>query len=366
MTNAPQTPPNVRPLAGVPIAHLLALGVRLKATNLHIAVGLPPVFRVRGKLLQAPFEPFDPATARQIVSDILTPEQKRTLELARDVQFTHQSEARLFRASVFYDLGAIAAAFTLFGAPPLTVEVLGLPSDLENVSRLTRGLILVTGANGSGKTSVVAALLDAINRGRSARIVTLEKRVEYLHTNRLSLFEQREIGDNPTDLSTALRGLAKQDADVIAVETMYDLQTMRAVLDLAQDRLVFAQIATVSAESTVERFIESFPTEEQDAVREQFANVLCVIVSCQLPPRGDGSGRVGAYEVLIRTPAIANLIREGLTSHIMSHLQTGLSIGMQSMENALLNLHRAGILSREITLAYSPNRSDMETRLVAL
>jgi len=298
-----------------------------------------------------------------MVLDILTPEQKRMLGSARDITFTHQNESRFYRASVFYDLGTIAATFAFESAPPPTVEALGLPSVFEKVATLQRGLILVTGASSSGKSSVVAALLDVVNRERGARIVTLQKRVEYRHTSRLSLFEQCEIGDVVTEQRTILRSLARGDADVIAVETLPDIQTMRAVLNLAQDRLVFAQIATVSAQTTVERFIESFPVEEQDAVRAQFAHVLKAVICCQLLPRADGTGRVGAYEILVCIPQIADLILHRKTAQIPTALESWGSIGMQTMEDAMLDLYHAGTVSRDVILARSPNRVDMEARL---
>ncbi|MBC7808864.1 MAG: PilT/PilU family type 4a pilus ATPase [Akkermansiaceae bacterium] len=337
--------------------------MRYKASDLHIAVGLPPVLRVHGRLLQTPYEPLTPEDTRRMADQFLTKAQQHSLKTLREFDFNYFSgPLHVFRASFFHDRGTIAGAFRLLSRPIPTIASLEIPPVIENLCGLTSGLILVTGATGSGKNELVAAMIDSINSSNSRNIVAIEDRTEYFHPPKLSVIRQREIGQDVLNVAAALCGLRSQDADVVVVETLRDLETMRTALALASNgRLVFASIATVSAASTVDRLIESFPENEQDAIRLDLSNSLQAVLCTQLIPNANGIGKIMAQEIMIVRPEIREMIRQSMTDRIPSFIESQDNHdGMQTMAMSLRDLYLAGRITRDMAIARSMNRIEME------
>lgn len=355
----------VRSLEGVHIDDFLQLLIKKKASDLHLTVGLPPVLRVQGKLLQAPYEEFTPEITRRMVHQILTEEQKRTLDTHLELDFNYfLNRTHIFRASFFHDLGTIAAAFHLLSQPIPTLASLELPPLVEGLTHMPSGLLLVTGPGGSAKEEVVAAIIDHINNNFSKHIVIIEDYPRYFHIHKYSVVQQREIGRDTPNIATALRSLQSQDADVVMIKSLRDLETMRTALLLANDGcFVIASMATVSAETTVHRYIESFPVEEQAEVRLLLSNNLRGVICAQNIPKANGTGRVIAVEVMIATPDIRSLIRESKTDQIKSTIESSAHLGMQTMDMSLSDLCLAGTITRDMAMAVCPNRIDMEKLL---
>jgi twitching motility protein PilT len=352
----------VRSLENVQIDDLFRLLIRKKASDLHIAVGLPPVLRVQGKLLQAPYEDFTPEITRRMADQFLNDSQRRTLHTDGELNFNYFFErAHVFRASFFFDRGTIAAAFRLLSQPIPTIASLELPPLVADLSTMPHGLVLLTGHTGSGKLGIIAAMIDHINSSRSEHIVTIEDRINYFHLNKMSVIRQREVGVDTRDVATALESLRFQNVDVVVIETLHDLEKLRTALSLANDgHLVMASLSTVSATSTVDRYIESFPTEEQDNIRLLLSNNLRGVVCSQFVPRADSSGVVLAMEMMLATPEIRQMIRDSKTDEIESVITNSLRLGMRTMDQSLCDLCLAGTITRDAALAWSMNRIDLE------
>src|SRR6187200_1224293 len=325
--------------------------VEARASDVHLTAGFPPAMRDKGKII--PMEGFavlGTQDTREIVFSILNDDQRKRFEnnLQLDFAYAIPNVAR-FRVNCFFQRGAISAAFRHIPQEIKTLPELGLPAVLEEFTRKPRGFVLVTGPTGSGKTTSLAAMLDAINREREEHILTIEDPIEFLHTHKKCIVNQREVGSDAENFSLGLRAALREDPDVILVGEMRDLETISTALTAAETgHLVFATLHTQSTAQTVDRIIDVFPPEQQGQVRTQLSIALQGIVTQQLLPTADGMGRVVATEVLVPTPAIRNLIREGKTHQIYAAVQTSGAVGMQTMDADLARLVRAGKITRSL------------------
>jgi twitching motility protein PilT len=332
-------------------AAVLQRMVAERASDVHLTAGFPPAIRVRGRVM--PLEDYPPLSAqqtREIVYSILNSDQRKRFEneLQIDLAYMIPGVAR-FRVNCFFQRGAISAAFRHIPEEIKTIEDLGLPPILSEFTRKPRGFVLVTGPTGSGKTTSLASMIDLINREREEHILTIEDPIEFLHTHQRCIVNQREVGADAIDFPTALKSALREDPDVILVGEMRDLETISTAITAAETgHLVFATLHTQSTSQTVDRIIDVFPPHQQQQVRMQLSIALEGIVTQQLLPTADGSSRVVATEVLVPTPAVRNLIREGKTHQIYSVLQTSGATGMQTMDAHLAQLARQGKISREM------------------
>jgi twitching motility protein PilT len=335
----------------IDFADLLMEVVSRRASDLHLSAGAQPTLRIRGRLTRLEGYPeLDSTDTREIVYSILSGDQRQRLETNWQLDFAYSipGHAR-FRVNAYYQRGAIGAAFRLIPFGLTSIDQLGLPPAVHELTRKPRGFVLVTGPTGSGKSTSLAAMLDEINMTREEHIMTIEDPIEFLHAHKKCLVNQRELGSDAQSFGDALKAALRQDPDVILVGEMRDLETISTALTAAETgHLVFATLHTQDTAQTVDRIIDVFPPEQQGQVRVQLSVALQGIVTQQLLPTADGSGRVAACEVLIPNPAVRNLIREGKTHQIYSVLQTGSAQGMQTMDAALVSLVRTGKISQKL------------------
>ena len=321
------------------------------ASDLHLTAGSPPMLRKRGRLSAIPDAPMmGPQEVREIVYSILSNAQRQKLETdwQIDLAYSIPGKAR-FRVNAYFQRASIGAAFRLIPQEMPELDALGLPAVIRDFTAKPRGLVLVTGPTGSGKSTTLAAMIDVINRGRSEHIMTVEDPIEFLHRHKQCIVNQREVGSDAQSFAMALKAALRQDPDVILVGEMRDLETISTALTAAETgHLVFATLHTQDTAQTVDRVVDVFPPAQQHQVRMQLSIALQGIVTQQLLPTADGEGRCCAAEVLVPTPAVRNLIREGKTHQIYSTLQTGGSFGMQTMDAALADLVRRAKISREL------------------
>ena len=338
------------------IDELLAGMTGWDASDLHLAVGSAPAVRVRGDIHAVEdLAPLAEEQTQQLLYRILSTEQQKRLEVDRqiDVSYSVPGVAR-FRVNVFFQQDAIGAAFRLIPQKILSLEELGLPESLHELAERPRGLVLVTGPTGSGKSTTLAALIDEINRTRSAHILTIEDPIEFLHPHRRCIVNQREIGTDAPGFAEALRAALRQDPDVILLGEMRDLETIATALTAAETgHLVFGTLHTRGAAGTIDRIIDVFPAGQQSQVRAQIAGALEGVVTQSLLPTSDGQGRVAAVEILLPDDAVRNLIRQGKVEQIYSVMQTGTGRGMQTMEQCLCELVLRGTVTTETALACS-------------
>src|SRR5438067_1511290 len=347
------------------IDELLERMVEREASDLHVTTGTPPVIRVRGEVER--LGDFDSLTAeetQQLLYRILSSEQQKLLELNRQLDFSHSIPGLArFRVNVYFQRESIGAAFRLIPTELKTLEELGIPSSLHTLAQKPRGLVLVTGPTGSGKSTTLAALIDEINRNRSEHILTIEDPIEFLHRHKRCIVNQREIGPDATSFADALRAALRQDPDVILVGEMRDLETIATALTAAETgHLVFGTLHTQSAPSTIDRIIDVFAAEQQEQIRIQIASSLQGVVTQALLPTADGKGRVPALEVLLPDDAVRNLIRQGKVEQIYSVMQTNTGRGMQTMEQSLADLIQRRVVDFEVGLA----RSSRPAQLIGL
>jgi twitching motility protein PilT len=340
-------------------AEVLLEVINRRASDLHITAGAPPMVRVRGRL--APIDGYPvltPTDTREIVYSILSNAQRQKLENNWQLDFAYQipGTAR-FRVNAYFQRSAIGAAFRLIPFDVVPFESLGLPPVVAELAKKPRGLVLVTGPTGSGKSTTLASLIDVINATREEHIMTIEDPIEFLHQHKKCVVNQRELGSDAATFSDALKAALRQDPDVILVGEMRDMETIGTAITAAETgHLVFATLHTQDTPQTIDRIIDVFPPAQQGQVRAQLAISLQGIMTQMLLPTADGAGRVVCAEILVPTPAVRNLIREGKTHQIYSVLQTGGSHGMQTMDSALAQLVRAGKITRQLaeTRAHSP------------
>ena len=332
-------------------AEVLSRMVEMRASDVHLTAGVPPSVRVKGRIVPMEgFEPMMPQQTRDVVYSILNDDQRKRFENNQqiDLAYAIPNVAR-FRVNCYFQRGAVSAAFRLVPQEIPTLESLALPQILREFTRKPRGFVLVTGPTGSGKSTSLAAMIDVINREREEHILTIEDPIEFLHQHQRCIVNQREVGSDAQDFAMALKAALRQDPDVILVGEMRDLETISTALTAAETgHLVFATLHTQSTSQTVDRIIDVFPPAQQAQVRMQLSIALQGIVTQQLLPTADGEGRTVATEVLVPTPAVRNLIREGKTHQIYSAIQTSGSIGMQTMDSDLARLARAGTITRSL------------------
>lgn len=349
---------------------LIELVIQKKASDLHIAVGVPPILRIDGKLIQTEYEPLKPEDTKSLIFSILTLEQRKILEQRLELDCSYGIEGLgRFRVNAYKDKNGFAAALRSITSKIPTFDELNLPKVCQQICTKPRGLILVTGPTGSGKSTTLAAMVGWINENRQDHILTIEDPIEYIHTSKRSLVNQRELGSDTHSFDNALRAALREDPDVILIGEMRDLETIALAIKAAETgHLVFGTLHTSSAAQTIDRIIDVFPPDQQQQIRIQLSNGLVAVFSQtlipKLNPQGQVSGRVMAMEILINTPAIANLIREGKTAQIYSAIQTGGRLGMVTLENSLTDLVKKKLIKPQDALAKSSRPEDLE-KLIA-
>ena len=334
------------------IEELLELATYKKASDLHISAGLPPVIRVDGRLIRVDQQVLSPDDVESLVFPMLSNEQRRRLEQEWELDFSYgvQGLSR-FRVNIYKDKGSYAAAFRTINSVAPSFDTLGLPDIVKKVSDRPRGLVLVTGPTGSGKSTTLATMIDYINSTRAEHILTIEDPIEFVHKSKKSIIHQRELGQDTRSFSNALRSALREDPDVILVGEMRDLETIRLAITAAETgHLVFGTLHTSSASQTIDRIVDVFPEGQQQQIRIQLSTVCEGIISQQLVTTKDNKGRIAATEVMVVTPAIRNLIRENKTFQIQNTIQTSSNKGMHTMDQDLINLYNKGKISREIVL----------------
>lgn len=353
------------------IDELLDLIIAMKGSDLHIAAGIPPVIRADGELKPTPYENMSPLDIQQIMYAILTDEQIQKFESTWELDFSYalQKKAR-FRVNIFKDKGSVAASLRLIPTKIPTLEEMGMPEIFEKLTHLRRGLVLVTGPTGSGKSTTLAAMINAINLTRSEHIITIEDPIEFVHNHKLSIINQRELGMDTKSFGNALRASLREDPDIILVGEMRDLETMSLAVSAAETgHLVFGTLHTNSAASSVDRIVDGFPPGQQGQVRLQLSNNIQAIISQQLIPTtpnyqaSSGRGRIGAFEIMIANAAIRNLIREAKAHQITSIIQTSANIGMITTDASLRNLYMEGKISYENAMSRAQNAEELKRML---
>src|SRR5919107_1082031 len=326
------------------------------ASDLHVTAGLPPMVRISGKVEPLDYPPLTANATRDLIYDLLSNDQRQRLENEWELDFSYAlPRSARFRVNVYFQRGAIGAAFRTIPSEIKNISELGLPKAVEELTEKPRGLVLVTGPTGSGKSTSLAAMIDKINETRHEHIMSVEDPIEFLHEHKQCIVNQREVNQDTKSFAQALKHVLRQDPDVILVGEMRDLETIALAITAAETgHLVFGTLHTQDAPQTVDRIIDVFPPHQQHQVRAQLAIALQGIITQTLIPRKDGRGRVVACEVLIPTPGIRNLIREAKNHQIYSAIQTGAKFGMQTMDAALVQLVRRG----RITEAEAERRSN--------
>lgn len=351
------------------IEELLEDAVGKGASDIHISANLPPVFRVDGKLIRTNMEALTAENVETLVFPILNNEQRRKLEQEWELDLSYGIHGLgRFRVNVYKNNGTYAAAFRTINTQVPSFETLGLPPVVKKITERPRGLILVTGPTGSGKSTTLASMIDHINETRNEHILTIEDPVEFVHKSKKSVVHQRELGQDTRSFANALKSALREDPDIILVGEMRDLDTISLAITAAETgHLVMGTLHTSSASQTIDRIIDVFPQGQQQQIRIMLSNSLCAVFSQTLLPKlaenGEKKGRVMAQEIMVVNGAIANLIREGKTSQMYSAIQTGAQHGMQTLETALANLYKKGLISAEDALAKS-SRPDELKRLI--
>ena len=333
-----------------------------RASDLHMAAGDPPIIRVNGELEPLGAQPLSSADVQGLVYSILSQDQRQKLENEWDIDFSYSVPGRArFRVNAFFQRNSLSAAFRLIPVDTPRLHDLGLPSVLHEFASKARGFVIITGPTGSGKSTTLAAMIDEINQTRSQHIVTIEDPIEFLHHHKKCHVNQREVGSDTKGFDRALRSVLRQDPDIILVGEMRDPETMATALTAAETgHLVFATLHTQDAAQTIDRIIDVFPPHQQEQIRVQLSTTLMGVCTQQLLPTRDGRGRIVACELLVPTPAVRNLIREGKTHLIYSTMQTGTAHGMQTMDAALADLVRRGLISRELAERRSSTPEDLK------
>ena len=342
------------------IDQFLRLMVQQKGSDLHLTVGSPPIMRQHGELTRVKFRDLTPADMQALMYEIMTPAQKAEFEQSSDIDFAYEvADVARFRVNLFRQRKGMGCVMRTIPSTVLSADDLNLPEGVRRFCKLTKGLVLVTGPTGSGKSTTLAAMVDLINETKPDHILTIEDPIEFVHVNKMGLVNQREIGNHTKSFATALRAALREDPDVILVGEMRDLETISLGLTAAETgHLVLGTLHTSSAAKTVDRIINVFPADEQEQVRAMLAETLRGVVAQQLLRKADGSGRVAALEIMVGTPAIANMIREAKTHQITSMIQTGRKDGMQLMDQAILDYLMKKIVSPEEAYARAHSKAE--------
>ena len=348
----------------VPLDDLLRLLVRNEGSDLHLRAHEPPVFRIHGELRRTKFPPLAPENIKAIVYPILGPDRIERYErdLECDLAYQIKGLAR-FRVNIFKQQNSPGAVMRLIPIRVQTLEELGLPSVLREVAMLPRGLVLVTGPTGSGKSTTLAAMVNEINATKPVHIITIEDPIEFIHNDKVAAVNQREVEMDTHSFAHALKHVMRQNPDIILVGEMRDNETMQLAITAAETgHLVFSTVHTTDAAQTIDRIVDVFEAERQEQIRLQLSITLQAVVSMTLLPRIDHPGRVAAFEIMVATPAIRNMIREHKTHQLYGAIQTGAELGMQTLDNHLLQLYRDGIVSYEMALSKSSNPNEFAAR----
>jgi len=338
------------------IEDLLRHAVNLGASDVHLTVGIPPAIRLHGSLRRTPgWEPLTVEDIEAVAREILTDAQWSHFRQHRELDLAHSIEGvGRFRVNLYQQRGSTGAAFRVIPDEIRDLDSLGLPAVIADFAQLQRGLVLVTGPTGSGKSTTLASLIDLANRTRSAHIMTIEDPIEFLHEHKTSVVNQREVGVDTDGFSIALRHALRQDPDIILVGELRDLETTRVAVTAAETgHLVLATLHTRSAATTVDRLIDIFPADQQDQIRTQLAGCLEGVVAQSLLPTADGAGRIGVCEVMIATPAIRNLIREGKAHQITTAMQSAGDRGMVTFDHHLASRYAAGDITKASALEFA-------------
>lgn len=349
----------------ITIEELLTIAAQNNASDVHITVGVPPKMRVHGKLISMDYPALMPQDTEPIIMSIMDRRRKEIYDEKGEVDFSISvPQIGRYRVNIFKQRGSMAAALRVVGVEIPTANSLGVPQSVQDLYDKKRGLVIVTGPTGSGKSTTLASMINIINENLTSHIITLEDPIEYMHNHKLSMVNQREIGLDTLSYANALRAALREDPDVILVGEMRDLETISIAITAAETgHLVFSTLHTIGAASTIDRIIDVFPTHQQQQIRIQLSMVLEAVISQQLVPTADGLGRVAAFEVMLANAAIKNMIREGKTYQIQSMIQTNGKLGMITMDDALYNLYRAGRITGEQAMIFAQDKQAVEKRL---
>ena len=329
------------------ITELLAFVVKNKASDLHLSSGLPPMIRVHGDIRRINLPPMEHKDVHAMIYDIMNDGQRKHYEENLEIDFSFAvPELARFRVNAYVQHRGAAAVLRTIPSKILSLEQLNCPKIFTDIARTPRGLVLVTGPTGSGKSTTLAAMVDFVNENDYGHILTVEDPIEFVHDSKKCLINQREVGPHTLSFANALRSALREDPDVILVGEMRDLETIRLAMSAAETgHLVFGTLHTSSAAKTVDRIIDVFPGDEKEMVRAMLSESLRAVISQNLLKTKDGSGRVAAHEIMIGTPAIRNLIREAKIAQMYSAIQTGQNFGMQTLDQNLTDLVKKGVVS---------------------
>ncbi len=349
----------------VSIQEVLTTAKVAGASDVHFTVGIPPRMRVNGDLIGMEYDRLLPPDTKALAEEIMNDAQKAKFEEKGEYDMSYSiPNLGRYRVNVYRQRGSIAMAFRLVGTSVPSPEVLGIPASIIDLYQRKRGLVLVTGPTGSGKSTTLASIIDKVNKCRDAHVITLEDPIEYLHQHNLSMVNQREIGIDSHSYADALRAALREDPDVILVGEMRDLETISVAITAAETgHLVLSTLHTIGAASTVDRVIDVFPPHQQQQIRIQLSNVLEAVISQQLIPTVDGKGRVAAFEVMHANHAVRNLIREGKSHQLTSVMQTNRKLGMITMDEAISQLYYQNRISREDAIEFAQDVDGMELKL---
>ncbi|MDR3688620.1 MAG: type IV pilus twitching motility protein PilT [Fimbriimonas sp.] len=346
------------------IDELLTALVERDASDLHLKAGQPPVMRVRGELIRVPEFTLSAEEHLAMLLGILNEERRARLDDIKEVDLSYNLEGvSRFRVNMFWQQGKIGAVFRAIPFRIRTIDQLGMPAICKKIAMMPRGLILVTGPTGSGKSTSLAAMIDHINTHKRAHVLTIEDPIEFVHQDRISIINQRELATDTHSFADALRHVMRQNPDIILVGEMRDLETtMLAITAAETGHLVLSTLHTVDAAQTIDRIVDQFPQEQQAQIRTQLSVTLLAVISQTLIPTQDGKGRVAAFEVLMATPSIRTLIRDGKTHQMYLDIQTGADVGMQTLDGSLLKLLKDRVIDYEHALAKCSSPLDFQRR----
>nr|WP_228518797.1 type IV pilus twitching motility protein PilT [Methylophilus sp. 13] len=336
----------------------MAFSVKNKASDLHLSAGLPPMIRVHGDVRKINLPAMDHAEVHSMLYDIMNDSQRKVYEEKLECDFSFEiPDLARFRVNAFNHQRGAGAVFRTIPSKVLTLEELNAPRVFKDLADTPRGIVLVTGPTGSGKSTTLAAMIDYINESQMSHILTVEDPIEFVHTSKKSLINQREVGPHTMSFENALRSALREDPDVILVGEMRDLETIRLALTAAETgHLVFGTLHTSSAAKTIDRVVDVFPAAEKEMVRSMLSESLRAVISQTLCKTKDEQGRVAAHEIMIGTPAIRNLIRENKIAQMYSAIQTGQSVGMQTLDQNLQDLVRRNVISADEARTKAANR----------
>lgn len=343
---------------------LLQEGIRLEASDVHLTVGIEPMLRINGRLRKLGEEKISPEQINALVEGMMDGKRKEEFEEKGEVDFAYHLDDYRFRVNAFHQRGHAAAVLRIIPNEIMNLGDLGLPEKLEELALKPRGLFLVTGPTGSGKSTTLAAMIDLINENEDRHIITLEDPIEYVHQHKESIVNQREVGSDTENFANGLRAALRQDPDVILVGEMRDLDTISTAITAAETgHLVLSTVHTIGAANSIERIVDVFPSYQQEQIKVQLASVLKGVITQQIMPKAYEDGRTVAFEIMRSTPAIQNLIREGKTHQIDTILQTKSDLGMRTMDSSLINMYKNGEITKDTVLKYAVDRKNTKKRI---